>query len=159
MDRIIQIIEKSIEKVCKLVSFVSLIIMAVITFEVVSRYVFNNPTAWGWVINRQLFLVMTLFAGAYAFTQDAHIRIEMFYDRFSSRGKLITKIFTLILFVTFTGSLVWKGIVMAKQSISVHEKAIGLFPLPIYPFKTLIPIAAFLFMIQGLIRMLKKKSD
>lgn len=159
MDRFFEVIEKIMDRVCTVVSFFSLLIMAIITFEVIARYAFNSPTSWAWLINKQVFLVITLFGGTYAFLRNAHIRIEMFYERFPSKGRLIIKIFTLILFVSFTVALIWKGGVMAKQAISVHEKAVGLFRLPIYPFKALIPIAAFLFLVQGVISILKKSDD
>jgi TRAP-type mannitol/chloroaromatic compound transport system permease small subunit len=57
------------------------------------------------------------------------------------------------------GTLIWKGAVMARESISVYERAPGIFHLPIYPFKAIIPIAALLFLAQGLIWILKENED
>ena len=146
-------------KVCTVISCLFLVIMFIISYEVIARYVFNSPTSWGWVINEQLFLVTTLIGGTYAALTGGHIRIEVFYDRFPKKVRPIVKLLTLILFVSFMGTLIWKGGVMAREAISVQERATGIFHLPIYPFKAIIPIAALLFLIQGLIWILKENDD
>lgn len=159
MWRAIDVYEKIVGQICKIVAFASLGIMAIITIEVIARYVFNNPTTWGWVVNKQLLLIMTLFGGSYASSQNAHIRIEMLYERFSGKAKFVTKILTLILFVCFMSALVWKGAIMARESIRVAEVAPGMFRLPIYPFKALIPVGAFIFLIQGVISILRNRDQ
>ena len=146
-------------KVCTVISCLFLVIMFIISYEVIARYVFNSPTSWGWVINEQLFLVTTLIGGTYAALTGGHIRIEVFYDRFPKKVRPIVKLSTVILFVSFMGTLIWKGGVMAREAISVQERATGIFHLPIYPFKAIIPIAALLFLIQGLIWILKENDD
>jgi len=155
MRRVIDVYEKIVEQICKIVAFASLGIMVIISIEVIARYVFNNPTTWGWVVNKQLLLIMTLFGGTYASSQNAHIRIEMLYERFSGKARFATKILTSILFVCFMSALIWKGAIMARESILVAEVAPGLFRLPVYPFKALIPIGAFFFLIQGVISILR----
>ena len=151
--------DKVMHKISLGVSCIFLLIMSIITFEVIARYVFNSPTSWGWVINEQLFLVTTLFGGVYAAMVGGHIRIEVLYEHFPKWGKLMSKIFTLILFVLFMGALIWKGWQMAAEAISIRERAMGIFHLPIYPFKTLIPIVAVLFLFQGLKWIIREKSS
>ena len=149
MGRFIKISDSIVEKFSLGVSMIFLVIMCIINYEVIARYVFNSPTIWGWVINEQLFLITTLVGGVYAATTGGHIRIEIFYETFPKSGKLITKIFALILFVLFMAALIWKSGQMALEAISIRERAMGLFHLPIYPFKTLIPIIGVIFLIQG----------
>lgn len=159
MGRFFKLIDNITNKISLFVACIFLLIVLIIAYEVISRYAFNSPTSWGWVINEQLFLITTLFGGVYAAMTGSHIRIEIFYDRFPRWGKLLSKILTAILFVFFMTALIWKGGQMAFEAISVKERAMGIFHLPIYPFKALIPIVAILFLIQGLKWIIKEKNS
>lgn len=159
MGRFFKLFDNIVHKISLGASCIFLLIVFIITYEVISRYAFNSPTSWGWVINEQLFLITTLFGGVYAAMTGGHIRIEIFYERFPRWGKLISKLLTAILFVCFMTALIWKGWQMASEAISVHERAMGIFHLPIYPFKALIPIVGILFLIQGLKWIIKEKTS
>ncbi len=65
-----------------IVSFLILVIVALVTYEVVARYCFNSPTSWVWLINKQIFGVYIMIAGGYALLHNMHIRIEIFYERY-----------------------------------------------------------------------------
>lgn len=159
MNRFFKVSDDIIHKISLGVSCIFLLIMCIINYEVIARYAFNSPTSWGWVINEQLFLITTLVGGVFTTMVGGHIRIEIFYENFPRSGKLISKIFTLILFVLFMGVLIWKGGQMAWEAISIRERAMGIFHLPIYPFKALIPIVGVLFLIQGLKWIIQEKSN
>lgn len=138
------------DKTGKAASFIIFLIMVITTIEVVARYAFNSPTIWVWPVNRQLFGVFILFAGIYTMSKREHIRIEIFYDHFPPRLKLIARIITMLSFISFIGVLIWQGAWMGLNALEVGEKASGTFRLPLYPLKLLIPIAAFWFLIEGI---------
>jgi TRAP-type mannitol/chloroaromatic compound transport system permease small subunit len=138
------------EKAGRVASLLTLLMMGIITYEVLGRYLFGNPTKWAWLTNKQIFGIYILFAGIYTLSQGAHIRIEMFYDRFPPKIKFIAKMIALLLFFVFIGCLIWQGAWMGLDSLAVREKATGIFPMPIYPLKLLIPIVTFLFLLEGI---------
>ena len=146
-------------KAGRAVSYVVLLIMFVTALDVVARYVFNNPLLWGWLVNRQLFGVFILFAGIYAMATGMHIRIEIFYDHFPRRLRLIARLVALACLVAFLGVLVWQGAWMGWNSLMMGEKAAGAFRIPLYPFKLLIPIAAFLFLLEGIVVFLRGEDE
>jgi len=146
-------------KICKAVSLVVFFFMAITTVAVIARYVFNHPLVWTWLTNRMLFGVFILFAGIFAMLENAHIRIEIFYDHFPPKMRLFSKIVTLAAFVIFMGVLVWQASWMGLNSLKMHEKAPGAFQLPIYPFKLLVPIGAFLFLVVGIVVFLKGEGE
>jgi len=139
------------EKISKPASFLVFIMMAITATEVIARYVFNHPTAWAWPLNRQIFGLFILVAGAFTMSKNEHIRIEILYDHFPPKIKLIARMITLASFISFMGVLVWQGSWMGWNSLMVGEKAAGAFRIPLYPFKLLIPICAFLFLLQGIV--------
>jgi len=140
-------------------SVVVFLFMAITTAGVIARYVFNHPLVWTWLTNRMLFGVFILFAGIFAMSENAHIRIEIFYEHFPPRIKLISRIITLISFVIFMGTLVWQAIWMGVNSLKMLEKAPGGFSVPIYPFKLLVPVAAILFLLVGVVVFLKSNKE
>ena len=159
MKAMIDKIEYWSKQISILVSYLNIVIIGIVTFEVISRYVFNSPTLWSWVVNQHLFGVTVLFGGIYAFLTNSHIRIEIFYLNFSPFIKGLSSLLTLILFIIFITALIWKGGLMAYMAISYKEVTKGLFQMPVYPLKALIPIAAALFLIVGVIHILKEKRD
>ena len=140
-------------------SFLTMFMMSIISYEVLSRYVFNSPTKWAWLTNKQLFGVFILFAGVYTMSKRGHIRIEMLYDHFSPRLKFISRMISLVLFAFFIGCLIYQGSWMGLESFAVKEKATGLFKMPLYPLKLLIPIVSFLFLLEGIIIFLKRNDE
>ena len=79
--------DKFTEKASKPASFLVFFMMLITSTEVIARYVFNHPTTWAWPLNRQIFGVFILVAGAYAMSKREHIRIEILYDHFPQKSK------------------------------------------------------------------------
>lgn len=155
--RFFRIIDKVSEIGGKIAGGIGLIMMALTTIEVVSRYFFNQPTSFVWPINKQLFAVMVLFAGIYVMGKGMHLRIEVFYIRLHGRARLVADVFAFICFALFLVILIWQSFPMALRSLSDLEKSSGAFRMPLYPLKILIPIGALLFLLVGISRLFKKR--
>ena len=143
-------IEVISERTAKVTCYLVFVIMLITTLDVVARYVFNRPLLWGWLLNRQLLGIFILFAGVYTLFKGEHIRIEILYDHFPPKLKNIARWIALVAFICFIVVLVWQGAWMGWNSLMMNEKAAGAFRIPWYPFKLLIPIAAFLFLLEGI---------
>ena len=87
-----------------------------------------------------------------------HIRVEILYERFGSRLRTVSSVLTVICFFAFVGLLVWQGYVMAEMSIGNREVIRGMIHFPVYPLKALIPVAAFLFVFQGIANFRRGKT-
>ncbi|MCP4021679.1 MAG: TRAP transporter small permease subunit [Desulfobacteraceae bacterium] len=139
-------------------SILIIIIMFFTTIEVVLRYVFNSPTIWVWPLSRQIFGVYILFAGIYAMSKNAHIRIEVIYNLLPGKIKQAAGLLSILSFISFMGVLIWQGAWMGQNSLASGETAHGAFRIPLYPLKILIPLAAVLFLLEG-IHILSKNKD
>jgi TRAP-type mannitol/chloroaromatic compound transport system permease small subunit len=92
-----------------------------------------------------------MLGGAYVMAKDSHVRVDIFYSRLSPKGKAILDLITFpIFFFLFIGVLVWEGSKMAIWSWSIWEHTQSPWSPPIYPLKTVIPVASFLLLLQGL---------
>ena len=150
VDKFFGWVDIIVERSSKIVCYLVFVIMVITAVDVTARYFFNHPLVWGWLTNRLLFGVFILFAGVYTLSKGEHIRIEIFYYHFPPRIKRIAQWIAMVAFVSFMGVLVWQSSWMGWNSLMMKEKAAGAFRIPLYPFKLLIPIVAFLFLLEGI---------
>jgi TRAP-type mannitol/chloroaromatic compound transport system permease small subunit len=146
------------EKIGNIVCFFIILIMFVVATSTVSRYFFNEPVTVIWPFIRQLFGIIVLLGAAYTLLYDRHIRVDILYDHFPAWMRGVVRGITLICFLAFLGVLTWQGVLMAKISFMLKETTSHVSRLPIYPFKILLPIASFFFLIQGIVFYLGKRK-
>lgn len=134
-----------------------LILTLSVTYEVVMRYVFNSPTLWAFDMMIQMYGALFLMAGPYALAQDAHVRGDVLYRLFPVRLQASLD-FVLYLLFFFPGmiALFWFGAEIASDSwrykeVSWNSPA----RIQIYFFKTLIPLAGFLLILQGIAELIR----
>jgi TRAP-type mannitol/chloroaromatic compound transport system permease small subunit len=124
------------------VAYWSMIAVFAYYYEVVARYVFNSPTNW---VHESMFLMFGMqymLAGAYAYREDAHVRVDVFYAKFSRRGKAIADIVTSVFFFIFTVTMLWTGARFALDAIEVNEHSFTEWGIQYWPVKLAIPVGA-----------------
>jgi TRAP-type mannitol/chloroaromatic compound transport system permease small subunit len=123
-----------------------------ISWEVFSRYVLNVPHAW--VLDAQIMLYGLLFmmAGAYTLATSGHVRGDVLYGFFSPRLQAgIDLALYILFFLPGTFALTYAGWIYANESLVINEQTFSPEPIPLYPFKFVIPIAGFFLLLQGLV--------
>lgn len=122
-----------------------------ITYEVFARYVLNTPHDWS--LNAQVMAYGTLFmmAGAYTLSAGGHVRGDVLYGFFRPRTQAaIDLILYAVFFLPGVVALTWAGWSYFQDSLAIREKTFSATPLPLYPFKFIIPLAGGLLLLQGL---------
>ena len=123
-----------------------------ISWEVFSRYVLNHPH--GWVLDAQIMLYGVLFmmAGAYTLAKNGHVRGDVLYGFFRPRTQAtIDLTLYIVFFLPGVVAMTWAGWTFAQESLAIRETTFNADPLPIYPFKFVIPIAGAFLLLQGLV--------
>jgi TRAP-type mannitol/chloroaromatic compound transport system permease small subunit len=138
----------SVNNRIKLVGFLILAIQVIMLYEVISRYVFNQATTWAWDVNQLLMCGMVVLAGGYTLLNRGHVRMDLFYHRWSERQKALVNLITSFLPLIFCGVALWGVIEYTMKSISMKERYSTYFAPPIYPLWIVIVIATFLFLLQ-----------
>ncbi|SDP42314.1 TRAP transporter small permease subunit [Desulforhopalus singaporensis] len=157
MKKILEGISWILKRLGDICSLLILVIMGIVSYEVIARYGFNSPTSWAWLINKQLFGVFVMVAGGYALVHHAHIRIEILYQHFSPKIKVLISWLTFAAACCFLGALLWKSTSMGLESWESREVAMGIFKLPLYPLKLFMPVGTLLFLLGCVVMLLKKK--
>jgi len=127
-----------------------------ISWEVFSRYVLNEPHAW--VLDAQIMLYGALFmmAGAYTLAHGGHVRGDVLYGFFEPRTQAtIDLVLYLLFFMPGIFALAYAGWGFANESLAIRENTFSPEPLPLYPFKFIIPLAAFFLLLQGMVEILR----
>lgn len=128
-----------------------LILTLSVAYEVFVRYVLNAPTVWVFDMMVQMYGALFLMAGPYALAQDTHVRADVVYRLLSVRWQArIDLILYIVFFFPGMLALFWYGWEIASDSwrykeVSWNSPA----RIQIYFFKTLIPVAGGLFILQG----------
>lgn len=132
------------------------VLTLLVAWEVFSRYFLNHPHPWA--LDAQIMLYGTLFmmAGAYTLAHQGHVRGDVLYGALRPRTQAGID---LVLFVFFylpgVLALTWAGWTYANESLAIRENTFSPDPLPLYPFKFVIPAAGFLLLLQGIVEILR----
>lgn len=120
-------------------------------WEVVARYVLNQPSSWAFDLQLMYYGVLFMMAGAYTLAKNGHVRGDILYGFLPPRGQAgIDLVLYIVFFIPGVVALVWAGWNYAAESIAIqeHSSLMANGP-PIYPFKSFIPAAGFFLLIQG----------
>lgn len=121
-----------------------------ISWEVFSRYALNTPHPW--VLDAQIMLYGVLFmmAGAYTLAQSGHVRGDVLYGFFNPRTQAsIDLVLYIVFFLPGIFAMAYAGWIYAGESLAINEQTFSPDPLPLYPFKYIIPLAALFLLLQG----------
>jgi len=141
----------------KLVSWINVVLIITISYDVIMRYVFNAPTDWSYTLSYMLGATMFCIGQAYVQRINGHVRVDLLYVKFSPRTKLLLDVLFTILFFLPTFFMVSRNLwVNFFYAFHVKEKAIHSTWYPLtWPYKLLIAIGFTLFFIQGLVGLIQ----
>jgi len=144
-----RVVNKLVYRVSQPASFVAYFLTGILVLEVVLRYVFKSPTIWAHELATFVFAAYFLWGGAYAVLREAHVNVDIIYNRFSLRTRAIVDLFTWLLFYITVGLLLWKSIELAWVSVRYLEHDLSsVWGPPVWPIKLVVPIVASLMILQ-----------
>jgi TRAP-type mannitol/chloroaromatic compound transport system permease small subunit len=135
----------------KAAAWLMIVLMLVVCGEVFKRYILNMPTAWIFDAQNMLYGTLFMLAGAYTLAQNAHVRGDFLYSSMKPRTQAsLDLVLYFVFFIPGIAALVYAGTDYALDSwrINEHSNVTANGP-PVYHFKTMIPIAGALVMLQG----------
>ncbi len=155
MKRAIKIIEAINTLAGNVLCWLAFLLMLVVVYEVVARYLFNAPTEWSMEINQFLLGVISLLGGGYCLLKDEHVRVDLFYPKYSPRTLAIVELctypfvlFMCVVLIYFGGTEFWHALIEHKTTNSVME-------FPVWPMWFVVAFGALLLGIQVIARYLR----
>ena len=136
----------------KAFAWLIMVLTFVVSIEVFKRYILNAPTAWIFDFNSMLYGTLFMMCGAYTLAQGGHVRADFVYTYLRPRTQAALDLALYFLFfIPGILGLIYAGYDYAALSwrIGEHSTVTAEGP-PVYHFKSVIPIAGLLVMLQGL---------
>ena len=128
-----------------------------VSWEVFSRYALDNPRAWAFDVMIMFYGTLFMMAGAYTLAKNGHVRGDVIYGFFSPRAQAAVDLtLYIVFFIPGLVALVWAGYTYAAESWAINEHSnITSEGPPVYPFKTVIPLAGAFVLVQGIVEIIR----
>ena len=152
MQKLLLVVDEISTWAGKACAWLLMILMFAVCIEVFKRYILNAPTAWIFDLDNMLYGTLFMMCGAYTLSQDAHVRGDFLYGSMKPRLQASLDLALYILFfLPGVIALLKAGIDYAALSwrINEHSNVTSNGP-PVYQFKTVIPVAGALVLLQGM---------
>jgi TRAP-type mannitol/chloroaromatic compound transport system permease small subunit len=134
-----------------------LILTLAVSYEVFARYILRSPTSWAFDASYILYGSLFIMAGAYALARNAHVRGDFLYRAWPPKRQAAMDLVLHFLFF-FPGIIAFiiAGYGYAAQAWMTHEhSAYSPDGLPVYQYKTLIPVTGVLLLLQGMVEVIR----
>ena len=157
MHALINNIERFIDWSGRAVSWLTLLMVIVTFIVVVLRYVFDI----GWIALQEsvtyMHAMVFLVGASWAMQHDAHVRVDIFYSRFSTRTKAWVDLFGSLLLLLpvmiFIAWISWEYVIASWEVLEGSREAGGL-P-AVFLLKSLIVVLAIMLILQALVQIMR----
>ncbi len=157
MQRILLFVDKVSTFVGHAFSFLIVALTLHVAWEVFRRYVLDSPRAWAFDVMIMLYGTLFMMAGAYTLAKNGHVRGDILYGFFRPRTQAtIDLVLYIVFFLPGVVALTYAGYFYASESWAINEHStITSEGPPIYPFKTVIPVAGAFVLMQGIVEIVR----
>jgi TRAP-type mannitol/chloroaromatic compound transport system permease small subunit len=157
MQKLLLFVDKISTVVGHAFAWLIVALTAVISYEVFSRYVLNEPHAWAFDANNMMYGTLFMMAGAYTLAKQGHVRGDVLYGFFPPRMQAgLDLLLYLVFFIPGVVALIWAGWDFFQISLAQNEhSSVAADGPPIYPFKFFIPLAGAFLLVQGIVEIVR----
>lgn len=157
MQKILLTIDKVSTFVGHTFSWLIISLTFMITWEVVSRYAFDNPHPWAFDVMIMMYGSLFMMAGAYTLSKNGHVRGDVLYGFFSPRVQAsLDLLLYFLFFIPGVFALAWAGYNFAGDSWAINEHSnVTADGPPVYPFKMVLPLAGAFLLLQGVVEIIR----
>lgn len=133
------------------VSWLALVIVALMSVNVILRYLFSMGSVWAQELEWHLLVPLILFGTSYALRHGEHVRVDILYGRFTPRAKHAVDVVSALLAIAISALFIWYSLHYVEQAYVIDEGSPDPGGIPHrYLLKALIPIGFVLLLLQSL---------
>ena len=133
-----------------IVMYLALVIMGVLLFGSLTRYVFNVPFVW--IIEMAQFLMAAYYilGGGYSMQLDAHVRMDVFYERWKPKTRAFVDSITAFFLVFYLTFMIYGGYSSATYSLKYNQTNYSAWAPPMAPIKIIMTVGIVLMLLQAI---------
>ncbi len=139
----------------KAASWLIILVIGFIIYEILMRYVFRLPTLWvseSMVFGSGLTYVL---GAAWALQDNRHVKIDLIYGRLTPRQRAVIDSITFVFFALYLGVFLWATTEYAHRSVLVRETSGSAWDPPVYPIKVALALGIALLLLQGIAKFIR----
>jgi TRAP-type mannitol/chloroaromatic compound transport system permease small subunit len=149
-------IERFVDRVGRASSWLALVIVALMSVNVVLRYLFSIGSVWSQELEWHLLVPLVLFGCSYALLHGEHVRVDIVYGRLSGSNKKRVDFASALLVIAIAALFIWFSLHYVQQAYTIDEGSPDPGGLPHrYLLKALLPVGFALLLLQGIAGALK----
>jgi TRAP-type mannitol/chloroaromatic compound transport system permease small subunit len=157
MEKLLLTVDRISTFVGQFFSWLIVALTLLIAWEVFSRYALDRPHAWAFDVMIIMYGTLFMMAGAYTLAKAGHVRGDVLYGFFEPRTQAaIDLVLYIVFFIPGVFALTYAGYFYAAESWAIKEISnITAEGPPIYPFKTMLPLAGAFLLLQGIVEIIR----
>ena len=157
MQNLLLFIDKISTWIGQFFSWLIVALTLLISWEVFSRYALDNPHPWAFDVMSMMYGSLFMMAGAYTLSKNGHVRGDVLYGFFPPRLQAwLDLILYILFFIPGVVALAYAGYGFAAESWAINEHSnITANGPPVYPFKTILPLAGAILLAQCLVEIVR----
>lgn len=154
MPRVIKLYVRYVDAVNRVlgycVMYLTLVIMGVLLFSSLTRYVFNVPFVW--IIEMAQFLMAAYYilGGGYSMQLDAHVRMDVLYERWTPKSRAFVDSITAFFLIFYLIIMVRGGISSSLYSLKYNQTNYSAWAPPMAPIKIIMTVGIALMLLQAI---------
>lgn len=111
MLKLLRIIDKIFSKFCELCAvFFGTIMIFAAFYQVVMRFIFNNPPSWSEAVCRYSMVWFSFSAAGWGVKKFSHVRVDILLNALPERGQVILQKFVDVITIVFCALLGYSGL-------------------------------------------------
>jgi TRAP-type mannitol/chloroaromatic compound transport system permease small subunit len=126
------------------------VVVPVMLYEVVARYVFDAPTVWGMELAVLLFGPYFLLGGPHLLHLRGHVALDLLHQRLSPAWRRRLDLLNYPVIIVFSAILLYFSVPSALSAFNYRETSFSAWNPPIWPVKAAVPLALALMLLQAL---------
>jgi TRAP-type mannitol/chloroaromatic compound transport system permease small subunit len=143
-------IDLMIDRIGMVSAWTSFALVLVMASNVLLRYMFSTGSVWSQELEWHLLVPISLLGMSYALRHGDHVRVDIFFSKYSERMRIIADIVTALLAVIVCVIVVRLSIFYVAQSWNYGEGSANPGGIPYrYILKAFIPLGFALFALQS----------
>jgi len=133
-----------------LVMYLTLVMMGLLLFASVTRYVLNVPFVWIIEMSQFLMAAYYILGGGYSMQLDAHVRMDVLYERWTPKTRAFMDSITAFFLVFYLIYMVRGGIASSAYSLKYSQTNYSAWAPPMAPIKIIMTVGIALMLLQAI---------
>lgn len=152
MPRVIHVYVAWVDRLSDYVGIVAMYLIFLMIGILLTDAIWNNvigfPIHWGIEATQFTLAAYYFMGGAMTLKNDTHVRMDLFYDNLSTRGKAWMNLITMICLLFYLGVMLFGSISSLGYAIETNERRFSMWNPSMIPIKALMVACIILMILQ-----------